>query len=75
MLTHSLFNSMLFSLHAFECFEFFPLVSISFNCFDIDYFIPYSGYGLCLFVPPVLVDVGLSWLFEISLFFSRPVLL
>ena len=28
-LTHSLFNSMLFSLHDFECFEFFPLGLVS----------------------------------------------
>ena len=28
-LTHSLFNSMLFSLHDFECFVFFPLVLVS----------------------------------------------
>ena len=31
-LTHSLFNSMLFSLHDFECFGFFPLgLGSSFN--------------------------------------------
>ena len=28
-LTHSLFNSMLFSLHAFECFGFLPLALVS----------------------------------------------
>ena len=28
-LTHSLFNSMLFSLHEFECFGFFPLGLVS----------------------------------------------
>ena len=28
-LTHSLFNSMLFSLHDFECFGFFPLGLVS----------------------------------------------
>ena len=28
-LTHSLFNSMLFSLHDFECFGFFPLELVS----------------------------------------------
>ena len=28
-LTHSLFNSVLFSLHDFQCFDFFPLVLVS----------------------------------------------
>ena len=82
-LTHSLFNSMLFSLHDFECLVFFPLGLVSSfrplwseKMLDmISIFLNLLRLALCPIMwsifesPPVLVGVRLGCLFEMLLSF------